>query len=196
MFPPFFIGYYQDKHYQSLEIDKSKEELIRNEAKDEEESKSLVPADAEPDSSGSSRPRSKNSSVSENQEVSFECSGMSPINAMSSGLVSGGNVTMDEGEELEMTLLKKSYKLGLVLDVIDDSPNGIEVLEFQREEIILLGGDIIPGDKIIKFNKIDVRQTSARNILDLLRESSALPPCASIPLTIIKRKVCKYLNRK
>ena len=110
---------------------------------------------------------------------------------MSSGLVSGGNVTMDEGEELEMTLLKKSYKLGLVLDVIDDSPNGIEVLEFQQEEIILLGGDIIPGDKIIKFNKIDVRQTSARNILDLLRESSALPPCASIPLTIIKKKVCK-----
>ena len=84
----------------------------------------------------------------------------------------------------------KSTKIGLVLDVRDDEPNGVEVLEFQQEECTLLGGDINPGDKIIKFNNIDVRETSAKEILDLLRLSSASPPGTLIPLTIIKRQVC------
>ena len=56
-----------------------------------DEAKSLVPADAEPASSVSPRPRSKNSSVSETPVVSIERSGMSPTDAMSPGPVSGGN---------------------------------------------------------------------------------------------------------
>ena len=205
MYPPFFIGYYQDKHFQSLEIDRVKEEMKRKEEQeevmckevllDDDEAKSLVPTDAEPASSVSPQ---KRSAMSETLVMSIEHSGMSPNNSMSPGPVSGGHdglispplvndFTMAAGEEVEMTLLKKSKKLGLVVNV--DESNGLEVSEFNKEECILLSGDLNPGDKIIKFNNLDVRQTSASTILDVLRQSSALPAGTSIPMTVIKRQV-------
>ena len=42
-FPPFFIGYYQDKHYQSLEIDMVKEEMVRNKEKEKVDSSQPIP---------------------------------------------------------------------------------------------------------------------------------------------------------
>ena len=47
MFPPFFIGYYQDQHYQSLEIEKVKEDMVRN--KEEEKVDSSQPIPTSPD---------------------------------------------------------------------------------------------------------------------------------------------------
>ena len=47
MFPPFFIGYYQDQHYQSLEIEKVKEDMVRN--KEKEKVNTFQPLPTSPD---------------------------------------------------------------------------------------------------------------------------------------------------